>query len=102
MKALITGGSGFVGQWLARELLSRGVSVDVASVGGSNPSHPTPSILTDDERSRIRWFPADFRVEKDIAGAVATSAPDFVFHLAGIAFPPDADRDPASTYGVNT
>ena len=34
--------------------------------------------------------------------AVEASRPDLVFHLAGISFPPDADRTPDVTFDVNT
>ena len=41
MRALITGGAGFVGQWLARALLHRGDHVIAASV----QAHPSHAVL---------------------------------------------------------
>jgi GDP-4-dehydro-6-deoxy-D-mannose reductase len=98
MKALITGGGGFVGQWLARALLQRGDDVDLAGIGAVLDG---PPILDAAERARVRWLSADFRVAAAVAGVVEASTPDVVFHLAGVSFPPDADRAPVDAYDVN-
>jgi GDP-4-dehydro-6-deoxy-D-mannose reductase len=98
MKTLITGGGGFVGQWLARALLQRGNFVDLTGVGAVADG---PAILTPAERARASWIPGDFRIAEDVARVVALSAPDVVFHLAGVSFPPDADRAPIDAYDVN-
>lgn len=98
MKALITGGGGFVGQWLARTLLERG---DVVELAGLGPSIDGPAILTEAERRRVVWRRADVRVDDDVSRLIAASRPDVVFHLAGLAFPPDADRGPVEAYEVN-
>ena len=96
---LITGGGGFVGQWVARALIQRGEPATLA--GLASPGGGTP-VLTDDERAAVRWIAVDVRRADDIAAAVDAARPDVVLHLAGVAFPPDGDRDPASTYDVNT
>ena len=98
MRALLTGGAGFVGQWLARSLLERGDSVDLAGLG---PAFVGPPILSDAERGATRWLSADARDADAIDAAIEASRPDVVFHLAGVSFPPDADRAPAATYDVN-
>lgn len=98
MRALLTGGAGFVGQWLARSLLERGDSVDLAGLG---PAFVGPPILSEAERAATRWLSADVRDAEAIDGAIEASRPDAVFHLAGVSFPPDADRAPAATYDVN-
>jgi nucleoside-diphosphate-sugar epimerase len=98
MRALVTGGAGFVGQWLTRSLLERGDSVDLTGLGATFSG---PNVLTADERSATRWIPADMRSADDIDAAVAGSAPDIVFHLAGVSFPPEAERSPTTTYDVN-
>jgi GDP-4-dehydro-6-deoxy-D-mannose reductase len=97
MRALITGGNGFVGQWLARALLLRGVHVVSASLQ-PEPAHP---ILRDDEQRAVEWMITDVRDRAQVDRAVDTSRPDLVFHLAGVSFPPDAERSPELAYDVN-
>jgi GDP-4-dehydro-6-deoxy-D-mannose reductase len=96
---LLTGGGGFVGQWLARLLLERGHDVTLAGVGALADG---PCILTASERSHVRWVAADVRSQPDIERMLDAAQPAAVVHLAGVAFPPDADRDPAATYEINT
>lgn len=98
MRALITGG-GFVAQWLARELLARGASVHVA---GLTPPPSGPSaLLNPSQRGKIQWITADFRVAAAVDRAVEESRPDAVIHLAGVSYPPEADRRPEVTYDIN-
>ena len=98
MRALVTGGGGFVGQWLARSLLARGDWVDLSGLGATLSG---PQVLTEDERRATRWIHADMRDADDVEAAIDQSKPDVVFHLAGVSFPPDAERSPTTTYDVN-
>jgi GDP-4-dehydro-6-deoxy-D-mannose reductase len=95
---LVTGGGGFVGQWLARLLLARGHDVVLSGLGTLEAS---PAILTADERRRVRWIAMDVRRLEEIATALDASSPDVVVHLAGIAFQPAGDQNPALAYDVN-
>ena len=96
-RVLITGGSGFVGQWLSRLMLEQGATV----FGGSIEGRPTHGVLTPSELDAIRWLPLDVSSAEATRRAVVDSAPEAVVHLAGIAFPPDANADPLRTYDVN-
>jgi GDP-4-dehydro-6-deoxy-D-mannose reductase len=96
-RALVTGGAGFVAQWLERSLLERGW--EVFAVGLGVP--PTNGILNSNERSSIRWTEADVRSPDDVAHSLDQSCPDAVFHLAGIAFLPAAAADSTAAYDVN-
>lgn len=98
MKTLITGGGGFVGQWLARRLLDRG---DVVEASGLGAQMTGPPVLTREERRSIRWHPTDFRDAEDVDLLVERAKADVVFHLAGVSFPPDAERSPTTTFDVN-
>lgn len=90
-RVLVTGGSGFVGQWLTKSLLAAGDDVTVAGLGeGTQP----PS-------SKLRRLPVDMRDASAVEKAIESSRPDAIVHLAGISFPPEAERSPATTYDVN-
>lgn len=97
-RVLVTGGGGFVGQWLARALLGKGDEPVLAGIGGTESGL---QVLTPDERRAVRWISADVRVQHDVAAMVDAAQPDVVIHLAGIAFPPQGDDDVALTYDVN-
>ncbi|MEY2567803.1 MAG: GDP-4-dehydro-6-deoxy-D-mannose reductase [Actinomycetota bacterium] len=77
MRAFLTGGHGFVGQWLIRHLESQGDEV-VA---------PGPEVDVTDAGA--------------LAAAVTEARPDAVYHLAALANVSDSWRDPARTFEVN-
>ena len=95
-RAFITGGTGFVGQWLARALLSGGSHVVAL---GLHP--PAQGILSDAETSAIEWFHGDVRDSEAVFRAMDVAKPDVVFHLAGVSFIPEARDAPATAYEVN-
>lgn len=95
-RALVTGGTGFVGQWLARALLAGGSHVVAL---GLHP--PAQGILSDEEKSAIEWLHGDVRDSDAIFRAIDAADPDVVFHLAGVSFVPEARDAPATAYEVN-
>jgi GDP-4-dehydro-6-deoxy-D-mannose reductase len=97
-RVLITGGAGFVGQWLSRALLEQGWSVHAGMLEG--PPNAA-GILSDAERGAISWLPLDVTSDDSVRAAVDRSAPDRVVHLAGIAFAPEANASPVRTFEVN-
>jgi GDP-4-dehydro-6-deoxy-D-mannose reductase len=96
-RILITGGSGFVGQWLCRRFLSQSDQVFAGEAGPATG----PSILTAEQRQAVQWLPLDTSSDEQIARAIDTAAPDRVVHLAAIAFAPDANASPAKAFDVN-
>jgi GDP-4-dehydro-6-deoxy-D-mannose reductase len=98
-RVLLTGGAGFVGQWVARALLARGDDVMLAGLGTSLDG---PAVLSEEERSAVDWIQCDMVSQSDVDAMVDAARPAIVIHLAAVAFPPDADRDPAKTYDINT
>jgi GDP-4-dehydro-6-deoxy-D-mannose reductase len=96
-RALVTGGAGFVAQWLERALLEAGWEV----VGAGLSVPPAGSVLAETELRSVQWVEMDVRRQSDVRQAVETARPDAVFHLAGVAFVPAAEADPAETYEVN-
>jgi len=98
MRVLVTGGGGFVGQWLARRLIERGDKVTLAGLGDR---HAAPAILRADEWAAVRWSTLDVRDGNGIATVLEESRPDLVVHLAGVSFVPRAASDPGAAFEVN-
>ena len=96
-RVLITGGAGFVGQWLARAMLQRGWAVFAGTVDGP----PAGTLLADDEKRAVCWIPLDVTSDESVAAAVRQSAPECVVHLAGIAFAPEANASPVRAFEIN-
>jgi GDP-4-dehydro-6-deoxy-D-mannose reductase len=89
MKCLVTGAGGFVGGFLCRLLADRGdhvVGVDLPLSDGSRPPVVVPCDLL------------DFGC---LAGIVAETRPDQVFHLAGLTSPADSLRRPREYFQAN-
>jgi GDP-4-dehydro-6-deoxy-D-mannose reductase len=95
---IVTGGGGFVGQWLTRALLRRGTGVCLVGLGDRPTTTP---ILTPQECAAVEWRAVDVRDSGGIDALLTASRPDVVVHLAGVSFVPDAERDPALAYAVN-
>ncbi len=95
-RALITGGAGFVGQWIGRAMLERGWEVYAAGVG-----LPVSRVLAPREHDAIHWLTMDIRARQDVAAALDASRPDAVVHLAGISYLPSAADAPAEAWSVN-
>jgi len=95
---LLTGGGGFVGQWIARALIERGETPILAGPGAFTDA---PPVLTSDERRAVRWLRCDMRARHEVESMLDAARPEVVIHLAGVAFPPEADANPAATYDIN-
>jgi GDP-4-dehydro-6-deoxy-D-mannose reductase len=79
MRILVTGSSGFVGRWLAREL--RDAGHEVVCAGGRDDLDVTDA--------------------RAVRSGVAQARPDSIAHLAAMTFGPDARRDPERAFAVN-
>ncbi|GAC1462284.1 MAG: hypothetical protein PVSMB8_16270 [Vulcanimicrobiaceae bacterium] len=86
MRALVTGGNGFVGRHLCAELRSRGCEVVVAG-----------RLLEADHVD----LPLDLGDLDNVRGMVEAARADVIFHLAAQAFVPAATSDPLPTYDTN-
>jgi GDP-4-dehydro-6-deoxy-D-mannose reductase len=87
MRALVTGGNGFVGKYLVAALRERGF--DVVSAGRRHDGSEVDLELELADSANVR-------------SVVEAARPDVVFHLAGIAFVPEATLDPLRAYEVNS
>jgi GDP-4-dehydro-6-deoxy-D-mannose reductase len=97
MRGFVTGLDGFVGQWLARHLLSAGVEL----AGGSRVAVPSYGILTPDEANAIAWSCFELHDQAALEKALRASRPDAVYHLAAQAFVGESLSDPVSTFETN-
>ena len=96
-RALVTGAGGFVGQWLCRELARQGWQVTGASLDGD----PGAGVLSPEDHALVAWTVADVSDRDAVRGLLDRAAPDAIFHLAGMAFVPDAADDPRRALQVN-
>ena len=100
MRALVTGASGFVGQWLVEAMLRRGWTVTGAGPDASfeaSPAFPGGA----DVRRAVAWVPCDVRSPDDLNRALDAARPDAIVHLAGIAAVTAATRDPGLAAETN-
>ena len=97
-RALVTGAAGFVGQYVARQLLADGWEVTGAS---ATPVAPSSATMTPAERDAVRWVTADLRTSGALGTLLDEVRPDAVVHLAGIAHVMSAQHDPTLAYEVN-
>lgn len=95
MKALVTGIAGFVGSYLAEELLANGHEV----AGILLPDHPLENI--EGVEDKIEKIYADISDLSALKEAINSFAPDVVFHLAAISFVPEAEGAPRKVFEVN-
>ncbi|GIH18859.1 NAD-dependent epimerase/dehydratase family protein [Rugosimonospora africana] len=91
MRVLVTGGLGFIGRAVARELVSAGHRVDVLSRGTGGVEPPAGADLVE----------GDVRDRDRIAAVVADRRYDGICHLAGLIRGRDSIADPLSYYDVN-
>lgn len=89
MKILLTGGCGYIGTSLTRELLSQGHVVHVVDIqwfGNFLEPHPNLTLIQDDIRNSSSW---------DLRGF------DVVMHLANVANDPCSDLNSKLNWEVN-
>jgi len=96
-RVLVTGGSGFVGQWMCLRLLAGGHTV----FAGTIEKATGPRVLSPDQRAGIRWLNLDTGSDESVARGVDDASPEWVVHLAAYAFPPDAAAVPTMAFDVN-
>jgi GDPmannose 4,6-dehydratase len=99
-KVLITGISGFVGPYLARQLIDSGNEVTaliLRRAGGQKPQ----SLIDKGIGSDIQLIAGDITDLTSVLSAVQKAEPDWIFHLAAQSFIPESIKDPLATFRIN-
>lgn len=96
MKVLVTGGGGFAGLHLLRELLSGDRGSIAATALDDAQGYPEEDAL-----SRVEWFSMDVGSTESIRGVMERCRPDVVYHLAGQASVGQSFEAPLETWEVN-
>ncbi len=94
MKALVTGGAGFIGSHICDALVARGDSVVVLDNFATGREDNLAHLA-----GRIDLRRGDIRRPEDLASAVAGC--DVVFHLAAMPSVPRSVEDPITSFDVN-
>jgi GDP-4-dehydro-6-deoxy-D-mannose reductase len=95
MRVLITGGSGFIGRYLASEAVRRGHEVVATYLA------PSELELAPRPPDVVRWEALDIRDRAQVDRMVDSTRPDAVFHLAAQAYAAKAWAAPAETFDTN-
>lgn len=97
MSVLITGGTGFIGAYVARELIRAGQRVVTLDNLPSNVIH---NVLDPEEIAEVRFATGDVSSLRDVALAVHDNEVDRIVHLASLLHPA-ADQNPPLAIQVN-
>lgn len=101
MRALVTGGHGFVGRHLAHHLVKCGDDVAVTYLADSNRASNSDEELIDLPKA-CQSMALDVTDRKAVTDLLTVLQPDVVYHLAGLTFVPEAERDLRRVFEVNT
>ncbi len=85
MRVLITGGYGFIGAWIIRNLLARGAEVWVYDL--REDARRLRLILPEEQVRKVTFVPGDVTDLKALADALAKHQISHVIHLAGLQVP---------------
>jgi GDP-4-dehydro-6-deoxy-D-mannose reductase len=96
LRILVTGGAGFAGRHLLRELVSRG-------------GYDVYATRTEAEESRdagvtagsVRWKRMELSSEESVRAVLREVQPDLIYHLAGQASVGGSFADPVGTWDIN-
>jgi GDPmannose 4,6-dehydratase len=99
-KALITGITGFVGPYLARQLIDSGNEVAGLVLRRADGRKPK-SLIEMGIISEVQLITGDIVDLTSILSAIQETEPDWIFHLAAQSFIPESFKDPLSTFRMN-
>ena len=99
VRALVTGGRGFVGAWICRQLLERGDSVVSFDRGAREGRHSALELLG--VTGEVAEVAGDLLDAELVRATIAEHDVDVVFHLAAQALVGPAAESPDSTFETN-
>jgi len=88
-RVLVTGGNGFVGYYVVKELRRRGYDVAVLDTASKR------------EDVKATYYETDLRYGLDVLKVVEDYKPTLAVHLAAVHFIPYCNQHPTETYDVN-
>jgi threonine 3-dehydrogenase len=92
---LITGGTGFIGSWLAKMMMEEGSAI--ATFSRSKPAgHPILEIF----ESKWTHFSGSLERMSDVSGAIKESRPEIIYHVGGMLSIP-SEENPQASFGTN-
>ena len=94
-RVLLTGGSGFLGAWIIRRLLARGVEVRVFDI---HANRQTVAAIAGAQAHALDWVCGDIRDADAVSAALQGC--DGVAHLAGV-LTPDCSQNPVRGAQIN-
>ncbi len=97
---LITGADGFVGSYLAEELLNSGSNVHGLIQRGTGNLY-SKNLTDHGIENRLNLIEGDLTDITSLANALDISEPDYVFHLAAQSFVPASFKNPLTTHIIN-
>jgi UDP-glucose 4-epimerase len=97
LAVLITGGTGFIGSYVARRLIQTGQRVVTLDHLPSNVIH---HVLTSEEIAQIRFVTGDISSFLDVARAIHDNEVDRIVHLASLLHPA-SNENPSLAVQVN-
>lgn len=106
MRALITGGYGFVGRHLAKYLASCGDDVAVTYVPAKSDDPKNPAMQHDKENRvelprTAQSMALDVTDEAAVSQLVSLIKPDAIYHLAAMSYVPEGEKSLTQVFNVN-
>lgn len=91
MSVLITGGTGFIGAYVARRLIQEGKKVITLD---TIPSNVINTVLAPKEISQVKFLTGDVSSFRDVAHAIHANKVDKIIHLASLLHPASNENPP--------